>query len=89
MGVAQRLIARVAPQRAAKPVEIVICDRSTVHCGCIRSICHDQVQILNSFGLNLLGAQCAYERGSVVILIVRVLLAHPEIDSTHRKKYGG
>ena len=34
-------IARVAPQRASKPIEIVIYDRSIVQCDCIRSICHD------------------------------------------------
>ena len=38
-------IAQVLPQRAAKLCEIATYDRSTVQCGCIRSICHDQVQI--------------------------------------------
>ena len=63
---------------------------------CIRSTCHDQVQISLLYGLNLLGMQCTYKCGSVVILIVPALvlflpsnctrmLAHPEINSTRGK----
>ena len=49
VGVVQYSIVRgsiegVVLQRAAK-LPTVIYDRSTVQCGCIRSICHDQVQI--------------------------------------------
>ena len=35
------------------------------------------------FGLNWLGAQCAYERGSVVILIVLTLVLFPPLNCTH------
>ena len=63
------LITWVASQCAAKLVKVVIYNFLTVQCSCIRSICHNQVQISCSFGLNLLGVQCAYECGSVAILI--------------------
>ena len=35
------------------------------------------------FGLNWLGAQCAYKRGSVVILIVLTLVLFPPLNCTH------
>ena len=59
------LIVPVVPKRAAKLVEIIIYDHSTVQYSWIRQIYHDQVQILCLFELNLPGAQYAYERESV------------------------
>ena len=102
VGVAQRSLIRIAPQRAAKLAEIIIYDLSAVQNSWIRSIYHDHEQISCSFWLNLLGVQYAYEQGSVAILIVPALvlfpplnctcmLAHSEINSTHEKnsrKYG-
>ena len=77
-------IAREAPQCAVKLVEIVIYmyDCSTVQCGCIRSICHDQVQISCSFRLNLVGVQCTYEHRSVARLIVPTLVLFPPSNCT-------
>ena len=74
----------VAPQHAAKLVEIVIYmyDRSIVQCGCIRSICHDKVQISCSFRLYLVGAQCTYKHGSVARLIVPTLVLFPPSNCT-------
>ena len=75
-------IARVAPEYAAKLVEIVIYNGSTVQCGYITLICHSQVQISHSFGLNLLGVQRTYERESVAILIYTPLFySRPRIVS--------
>ena len=68
------LIVPVVPRRAAKLVEIIIYDRSTVQYSWIRQIYHDQVQISCSFELNLPGAQYTYERGSVAMLIVSALV---------------
>ena len=96
VGMAQCSIARVAPHCVAKLVETIIYDRSTVQCGYIRSICHDQVQISSLFERNLLEAQCAYKREGVAILIIHTLvlflpsncthmLPHCEINSTRRK----
>ena len=95
-------IAQVAPQRVAKLVKIAIYDCSIVQYSCSRSICHNLVQISQSFGLNFLGAQWAYKCRSVAILIVPALVllppsnctrmfAHSEINSTREKnsrKYG-
>ena len=66
-------IARVAPQRAAILAKIVIYDSSTLQYCCIRSICHNQVQVSHLFRLNRLGVQRIYERRSVAILIVPAL----------------
>ena len=66
-------ITRVAPQRAAILAKIVIYDSSTLQYCCIRSICHNQVQVSHLFRLNRLGVQRTYERRSVAILIVPAL----------------
>ena len=75
-------IAQVALQHAAKFVKIVIYDRPTVQCSCIRSICQNQVQVSHSFRLTRLGGQCAYECGSVTILIVPALVLSPPLNCT-------
>ena len=97
-------IAQIVPERAAKLVEMVVYNPSAVQYSWIRSIYSDHMQISCSFGLNLLLAQCAYERRSVAILIVPAfvlflhlsmncihMLAHSEINSTcgkNSRKYG-
>ena len=56
--------------------------QSTVQCSCNRSNCHDKVQISRLFGLKLLGAQCTYKHGSVVILIITAHVLFPPSNCT-------